>query len=115
VDYIHRLTGQGPQPQFQWKDRPGLDEMIAFSRIVADAWLDTIQHVAPGHIVHEEEDGKTMDYNASLLFIQVINHGIEHRTNVTTTLSGLDLQAPEVDGWGYLFAHPATFALKTNF
>ena len=56
-----------------------------------------------------------MDYKASLLFIRVINHGIEHRTNTTTIISGLELPAPEVDGWGYLFAHPEPFALKKNF
>ena len=50
----------------------------------------------------------------ALLFIQVINHGIEHRTNVTTILSGLGLTAPEVDGWGYLFAHPEPFELKES-
>jgi len=62
--------------------------------------------------VHEEEDGNTLDYQARALFIQVINHGVEHRTNVTTILSGLGLPAPEVDGWGYLFSHPDRFELK---
>jgi uncharacterized damage-inducible protein DinB len=115
TDYINRLTGEGPQPPFRWEDKPGLDDIFAFSSIVASALLDAVQRVTPDHIVHEEEDGKTMDYKASLLFIQVINHGIEHRTNITTIISGLDLPAPEVDGWGYLFAHPETFALKKNF
>ena len=115
ADYINRLTGEGPQPPFRWEDRPGLEDILAFSRIVASAWLDTIQRVAPDHIVHEEEDGNTIDYKASLLFIQAINHGIEHRTNVTTILSGMDLPTPEVDGWGYLFAYPETFALKETF
>lgn len=76
--------------------------------------LDTIQRVPPTQIVHEEENGFTVDYQARALFIQVINHGIEHRTNVTTILSGLGLAAPEVDGWGYLFSHPGTFALQES-
>jgi uncharacterized damage-inducible protein DinB len=115
ADYINRLTGAGPQPSFKWEDRPGLDDIFAFSSIVASALLDAVQRVPPDHIVHEQEGSSTMDYKASLLFIQVINHGIEHRTNITTTLSALGLTAPEVDGWGYLFAHPETFALKKNF
>jgi uncharacterized damage-inducible protein DinB len=115
ADYINRLTGEGPQPPFRWEDRPALDDIFAFSSIVASALLDTVQRVPPDHLVHEEEDGNSMDYKASLLFIQVINHGIEHRTNITTILSGLGLPAPEVDGWGYLFAHPDRFALKETF
>jgi uncharacterized damage-inducible protein DinB len=115
ADYINRLTGDGPKPPFRWEDEPALEDIFAFSKIVAGALLDAIQRVPPDHIVHEEEDGNTMDYKASLLFIQVIDHGIEHRTNVTTILSGMGLPALEVDGWGYLFSHPDRFALKENF
>ncbi len=115
ADYIHRLTGKGPQPPFRWEDQPALQEIFAFSRTVADALLDAVQRVPPDQIVHEEEDGNTIDYKASLLFIQVINHGIEHRTNITTILSAAGLPALEVDGWGYLFSHPERFALKQTF
>jgi uncharacterized damage-inducible protein DinB len=115
ADYIHRLTGKGPRTPFRWSDKPTLEDIHAFSLLVGEALLDTIQNVSSDHIVHEEEDGNTIDYKASLLFIQVINHGIEHRTNVTTILSSLGLPAPEVDGWGYLFSHPDRFSLKETF
>jgi uncharacterized damage-inducible protein DinB len=115
ADYINRLTGKGPRPPFRWEDEPSVNDIFVFSNSVAGALLDAVQHTSSDHIVHEEEDGNTMDYKASLLFIQVINHGIEHRTNITTTLSGLSLPAPEVDGWGYLFSHRDRFALKENF
>jgi uncharacterized damage-inducible protein DinB len=115
ADYINRLTGKGPQPPFHWEERPGLEDIFVFSGIVASALLDAVQRVPPDHMVHEEESGNTIDYTAQILFIQVINHGIEHRTNITTTLSGLGLPAPEVDGWGYLSAHPRQFALKETF
>ena len=112
ADYVNRLTGKGTQPPFRWEDRPALEDILAFSSMVADALLDAVQRVSPDHIVHEEEEGNTIDYKASLLFIQVINHGIEHRTNITTILSGMGITALEVDGWGYLFSHPDRFALK---
>ena len=115
ADYIARLTGSGPQPAFRWEDEPAVDELAAFAGQVAPALLDAVQRIPPTHIVHEEEAGNTLDYQACLLFIQVINHGVEHRTNITTILSGLGLPAPEVDGWGYLSAHPDRFALKETF
>jgi uncharacterized damage-inducible protein DinB len=114
ADYIGRLTGRSPKPPFRWEDEPTVAEISAFAGQVAGALLDAIQRIPPTNIVHEEEDGNTIDYQACALFIQVINHGIEHRTNVTTTLSGLGLPAPEVDGWGYLFAHPARFELMES-
>ncbi len=112
ADYIGRITGRRPQPPFKWEDRPTVADMSAFAGQVATALLDVVQRVPPTQMVHEEEDGLTMDYQAQHLFIQVINHGIEHRTNITTILAGLGVATPEVDGWGYLFAHPERFALQ---
>jgi uncharacterized damage-inducible protein DinB len=112
ADYVGRMTGVRPQPSFKWDDHPPLVDVSAFAEQVADTLLNTVQHIPPTHLVHEEEDGKYIDYLARHLFIQVIDHGIEHRTNITTILSGLGLPALEVDGWGYLFSHPERFELK---
>lgn len=116
ADYVGRLTGDRPYPTtFRRGQDPSLADLSAFAAPVASALLDAFQRIPPDHMVHEEEDGNTIDYTAQALFIQVINHGIEHRTNITTILSALDLPAPEIDGWGYLFSHPETFALKETF
>jgi uncharacterized damage-inducible protein DinB len=88
--------------------------LSAFASDVAPALLDAVQRIPPKHIVHEEEDGNTFDYQARGLFIQIINHGIEHRTNITTILSSLGLPAPQVDGWGYIEAHPDEFEVKAG-
>jgi uncharacterized damage-inducible protein DinB len=112
ADYVGRMTGNRPGPSFKWADQPALADLSAFADQVAGALLDAVERIPPTHIVHEEEDGQTMDYHARHLFMQAINHGIEHRTNITTILSSLGLSAPEVDGWGYLFSHPDQFALK---
>ncbi|HEX9091157.1 MAG TPA: DinB family protein [Anaerolineales bacterium] len=114
ADYVGRMTGERPQPAFEWKDEPDLADVATFAAQVGETLLDTVQRIPPTYLVHEEEDGETLDYHARLLFIQVINHGIEHRTNITTIISGLGLTAPEVDGWGYLSSHPDRFAMKSG-
>jgi len=112
ADYINRITGARPQPAFKWEDGPGLAELSAFAAQLGQAFLDVLLRVPPTQIVHEEEDGKFLDYQARQLYMQVINHGIEHRTNITTYLSNLGLIAPEVDGWGYMFAHRDRFEVQ---
>jgi uncharacterized damage-inducible protein DinB len=112
ADYINRITGTRPQPSFKWEAGPSLADMSAFAAQVGGAFLDTVQRVPPTQNVHEEQDGKTMDYQARQLFMQVVNHGIEHRTNITTFLSSQGLPVPELDGWGYMWAHPDRFAVK---
>ena len=44
--------------------------------------------------------------------IQVVLHGVEHRTNITTILSGLGVATPEIDAWGYMWAHREKFEVK---
>jgi uncharacterized damage-inducible protein DinB len=92
-----------------------MTDLNAYAGQVASSLLDAIQRTPPNYIVHEEEGGNTMDYQARVLFIQVINHGIEHRTNITTILSGIGISTPAVDGWGYLVSHPGQFELKEEF
>jgi uncharacterized damage-inducible protein DinB len=38
---------------------------------------------------------------ASLLFLQAINHGTEHRSQIATILTQLGVEPPEMDGWTY--------------
>ena len=112
ADYVGRMTSDGPQPPFRWEDEPDLADIAAFAGQVADALLDAVQRISPTHLVHEEENGLFIDYHARHLFMQAINHGIEHRTNITTIINSLGLPTPEVDCWSYLFAHPDRFELK---
>jgi uncharacterized damage-inducible protein DinB len=112
ADYIGRITGARPQPSFKWEEVPSVVEMSAYAAQLGEAFLDVVQRVPSNQIVHEEEDGKFIDYQARQLFMQVVNHGIEHRTNITTFLSSQGLPAPEIDNWGYMFAHPDRFQVN---
>ena len=38
---------------------------------------------------------------ASLLLLQAVNHGTEHRSQVATILTQLGVEPPEMDGWTY--------------
>lgn len=112
ASYVGRMTGDRPQPPFKWEDQPALADISIYAGQVAGALLDAVQRIPSTSIVHEEANGLFIDYQARLLFLQVVNHGIEHRTNITTILSGLGLQAPTVDGWGYLDSHPDRFEMQ---
>jgi uncharacterized damage-inducible protein DinB len=110
--YINRMTGARPQPAFKWEEAPSVAELSAYAAQVGEALLDTVQRVRPTDLVYEEEDGKKSCYHARVLFIQIVNHGIEHRTNITTILNSLQQSPPEVDGWGYWWAHQDRFDTK---
>lgn len=112
ADYLGRITGAPPAPAFDWEEAPSLAAQAEFAAQVGAAFLDLAQHVPPTQMVHEEESGFTMDYQARQLFMQYINHGIDHRASVLTALGRLGVPAPELDNWGYMAAHPERFKLK---
>ena len=39
----------------------------------------------------------------SLLLLQAINHGTEHRSQIATILTQLGVEAPDMDGWTFFF------------
>lgn len=110
--YVRLLTGNRPQPPFNWEDRPGLTEMAAYAAQVGQELMDAANRIQPTARVHQEWQGQKLDYQALVVFIQIINHGVEHRTNITTILHQGQQTPPDVAGWGYLWAHLDRFELK---
>jgi uncharacterized damage-inducible protein DinB len=112
--YVKVLTGHRPQPPFEWQARPDLAEIRVYASHVGQALVDAIQHIRPLDQVSEEDQGNTFHYQALVVFIQIINHGVEHRTNITTILSAGQHTPPGVDGWGYLSAHLDRFGYEVS-
>jgi uncharacterized damage-inducible protein DinB len=112
ADYINRITGNLLQPPFSWDAAPSIAELSSFAAEVGAAFVAVVETVPPTQNVHEEEDGLTMDYQARHLFMQAVNHGINHRTDITTFLTSQGIAVPEVDGWGYMFAHQERFGMR---
>jgi uncharacterized damage-inducible protein DinB len=101
--YYHRLTGTRLPPPFSWDDHPSIAEIRPYAEQVSSALLEAAGELArTDRIVTEEEEGEIFRYKALALLIQIVNHGIEHRTNITTILAQLGIQAPDIAGWGYL-------------
>lgn len=109
ISFLKRIHGIYPEPDFKWEDNPGLSQMAAYETILQKALLDTIQHVPATQNVHEEADGWRFDYQASLIFMSVVYHGIAHRTDITTALNSKCINLPELDVWGYRSAYPERF------
>jgi uncharacterized damage-inducible protein DinB len=109
ISFLRRIHGTYPEPGFKWENNPGLAQMAAYETTLHKALLDTLQDVPPTQNVHEEGDGWTFDYQARLIFMSVVYHGISHRTDITTLLNSKGVRLPELDVWGYRAAYPERF------
>ena len=110
--FLERIHGTSPQPDFEWKDGPSLAQMTAFAEQTGKAFMDTIQNVSPIENVHEEANGWSFDYQARLIFMSLIYHGISHRTDITTLISSKGITSPELDIWGYQEKYSDRFQAK---
>jgi uncharacterized damage-inducible protein DinB len=88
ASFLRRIHGSSPQPAFKWEDKPSLAEMAAYEAQLSAELLSMLQHVPVTQNVHEEGDGWTFDYQARLIFMSVVYHGIAHRVDITTALNG---------------------------
>lgn len=112
AEFLARIHGTSPQPAFKWEDGPTLTQLATFADQVGEAFLDTVRRVSPTENVHEENDVWSFDYQARLIFMSQIYHGIAHRTDITTFLNRHGVVLPELDVWGYQEAYPDRFQAK---
>ena len=112
ISFLKRIHGASPEPSFQWEEHPSLSQMMAYEKNLHEALLDTLQHVPATQNVHEAEDDWTFDYQARLIFMSVVYHGIAHRTDITTVLNNKGVSLPELDVWGYQAAYPERFQAR---
>lgn len=112
ISFLKRIHGVYPEPDFTWEENPSLSQMIAYETVLHNALVDTLQHVPATQDVHEEGDGWTFDYQARLIFMSVVYHGIAHRTDITTALNNKGVNLPELDIWGYQSAYPEQFQAR---
>ncbi len=103
--YAARFFG-GERPQrLAESPFPGFDALTsAFdegNRLLehAAAEADTDGYVT----IHDDDPDATWRMHRSLLLLQAINHGTEHRSQIATILTQLGITAPEMDGWTFFF------------
>lgn len=112
ISFLKRIHGVYPEPDFKWEGNPSLAQMMAYEASLNEALLDTLRHVPATQNVHEEDDGWTFDYQARLIFMSVVYHGIAHRTDITTILNNKGVSLPELDVWGYQSTYPERFQAR---
>lgn len=112
VSFLKRIHGTYPEAAFNWEEKPNLQQLMSYEIILHEALLNTLTSVPATQNVHEEGKGWIFDYQARLIFMSVVYHGIAHRTDITTTLNKQGIKLPELDVWGYQAAHPERFQAK---
>jgi len=106
VGYVPRfLATQKPEP-LQQDPFPGF-EALAERFAYGDALLEEAATRAGEDLaiqVSGDDPPGTWRMPASLILLQAVNHSTEHRSQVATILTQLQIEPPAMDGWAYFFA-----------
>lgn len=105
TSYAARFFGSKRPDRLAEDPFPGFDQLDAefdkgnalLERAAAESGTDTY--------IELEDDDPSLNWrmHRSLLLLQAINHGTEHRSQIATIVTHLGLSAPEMDGWTYFF------------
>ncbi len=104
--YCSILTGHLPEPTLNERSPwEGVEPLRAAARAAGEvliayaAGLDEDREI---HVV--TPPGREFHGFATVILVQTMNHGTEHRSQVKVVLSQLGIEPPELDGWNYATA-----------
>ena len=106
VGYSARFLGADRPEPLSEDPFPGFEALgerfaLGNSRLEQAAARSSEEHEV--QVTGDDPPG-TWRISASLLLIQAVNHGTEHRSQVATILTQLGIEPPEMDGWTYFDA-----------
>jgi uncharacterized damage-inducible protein DinB len=109
--YYQRLTGVVLAPPFSWEAVPPLSEIRLFAGQVSGGLVAVAEKMKITDSFERDWndpdwEGQKSRYKSVSMLIQVVNHGVEHRTNITTIMAQQGIQAPALDGWEFMRLNP---------
>lgn len=78
---------------------PGFDELKQRAQRSGKALIYAAEHDDVHEVLHLD-DG-TYDAQRIIVLIQAINHGVDHRSQISTMLTQQGIQPPSLDAWSY--------------
>jgi uncharacterized damage-inducible protein DinB len=84
------------------KSTPSFDELQTLARSSGESLLALTQDPKNEHLQNAQVKTKDSYLVAPwVVMLQVINHATEHREQIKSMLTALDVTPPSIDGWDY--------------
>ena len=103
--YLHRLETGTAYIGSDDEAMPSMAELQAMIRRSGEGFVELAPTIQPEDAVEVNWDGTPRSVPSTVILTQVINHATEHRAQIMATLTQLDIQPPDLDGWSYFDAN----------
>jgi uncharacterized damage-inducible protein DinB len=98
--YVRRLAGVPPALS-EKDDFPGIEALKEHATRSGDALVAAAAGLQPEDTTDADYDGTTVKLRRSLIVVQAIHHGNDHRTQIGGILDTYSLPHPNIDVWMY--------------
>ena len=101
--YLQRLTLQS-LPAYEDHGAQPIAELRERMTSHAERWTEKLDQLDRGTLdatIVGHDDYPDTPHAETLLLLQALHHGNDHRTQVCSTLGALGLEVPDLDGWTY--------------
>jgi len=103
-DYLGVLTGE-PVAQPIYQNPPtNVTTLRNQAATVGEALAQAATRVGQDETFPRRYDGRIYSIPAPRFLVQILTHATEHRTHVTTILTQLGIEPPDLSGWAYMDA-----------
>lgn len=104
VDYIVRATGKSPSVPIPTDRLLSFEQMKDAVRWAGGELAQLAVSARAENVVREEflEEDAACEYPLPALLVQAINHSTEHRSQISTIITQLRLEPPEMDAWAWM-------------
>jgi uncharacterized damage-inducible protein DinB len=101
--YLRRLTGAEPTLS-EKNEFPGIAALKEHARHSGDGLVAAAEHLKPDDTTDVDFDGENVRLRKSLIVVQAIHHGNDHRTHICAVLGSHSIPFEDIQVWSYMLA-----------
>jgi uncharacterized damage-inducible protein DinB len=102
VSYVERVNGKLPPRQPSSDRFPGFEALKDAARWAGDELLQLALSAREDTRVRQRPPRQLFEYRLASLMVQALTHSTEHRTQISTIITQLGQEPPDLSGWQYM-------------
>lgn len=98
-EFLGAVAGTPPAALFNGMPFPGFAALREVAATTDALFLAAGEERDPGEVIKSEWNGRSYEFSIIVPLVQVVNHGVEHRTEIQGMLSRQYIVVPRLDAW----------------
>jgi uncharacterized damage-inducible protein DinB len=102
MSYVTRVNDKVPATPLVRETFPGFEALKRTVRWTGDELYQLALAARDDTLVRQRPPRMIIEYRLASLIVQAINHSTEHRAQISTIITQLGMEPPDMSGWRYM-------------